>query len=424
MTPIRFSLGLVVVTLAQAATAGMAHAGGFYVPETSARATGRADAVTATDTDGSATFFNPGGLGFAEGAQVEIGASLIVPDASFTEQSTGVTTEMTSDPSVVPSLFAVAKVNRILRVGVGLNIPFGSTVTWPASSPAADVTRAVTLRAVYASPVAGLDLSQWVPGLAVGGGIDLVPAGVELQRDVFFGQDVGTAKLAGTGFGVGARAGLMYRPPALSGLSLGAAYRSPVKIDFSGNGNFDAPSPYRSSLPPDGNVTTSITLPQSVLSGIAYRILPSLELELDLDWTGWSSVDQLDMTLPDGTHSIVPEGYRNTLTWRGGAEYRLRGYGLALRAGYAYDPTPIPRQYLTVQLPDIDRHVVSAGVGYNRLPYDARLDAGVLWVLPGSRRTAGSVEPTEAQGQYDVSAVVVGLGLSVDFGQTRSRGLL
>ncbi len=420
MTSVRIPLGLVALTLVQTTAAGMAHAGGFYIPEINARATGRADAVTASDHDGSAIFFNPGGLGFAEGVQVELGASLIVPDASFTAQSNGTTTEMTSDPSVVPNLFAVAKVNRVLRVGLGVDIPFGSTVAWPASSPAADVTRSVTLRAVYVSPVAALNLSQWLPGLAIGGGIDLVPSGVELQRDVFFGEDVGSAKLAGTGFGIGARAGAMYRPPAFSRLSLGVAYRSPVKIDFSGNGNFDAPSPYRSSLPPDGDVTTSITLPQSVLAGVAFRILPNLELEGDLDWTGWSSFDQLDLTLPDGTHSIVPEGYRDTFTWRGGAEYRLPSYGLSLRAGYAYDPTPIPRQYLSVQLPDINRHVVSAGVGYDRLPYDARVDAGVLWVLPGSRQNSGTVEPSEAAGKYDVSAVVVGLGLALDFGEGQS----
>ncbi len=417
MTRTRTWVALLAAALLPAASAGVAHAGGFLIPETSARATGRADAVTATDTDASAAYYNPGGLGFVDGVVVGLGGTVVVPDATFTQQGTSDTTEMNSGPAIIPNLYAAAQVNSVVRVGVGFNIPFGSTVQWPSDSPGADVVRTLTLRAPFVSPVLGLDLSRWVPGLSVGGGVDLVPASVELKRDIFFGGDVGSAHLAGNGFGVGGRGGVMLRPPSMPWLSLGATYRSKVKIDFDGNGNFDAPPPYRSTLPPDGSISTSITLPQSIAAGVAFRVLPDFELEGDVNWTGWSSFDQLDITLPDGSHSVTPEGYRDTYTWRAGAEYRLPRYALALRAGYAYDPTPIPRQYLTVQLPDINRQVVSVGASYEQLPWDARLDAGVMWVLPGSRTTADTIDMPELKGTYDLNAWVVGLGFSVDLGR-------
>ena len=62
-----------------------------------------------------------------------------------------------------------------------------------------------------------------------------MPATVELEQDIFFGNAVmGTAKLGGKATGFGFRAGVQYRPRMLDKLSVGLAYRSKVKLDFSG----------------------------------------------------------------------------------------------------------------------------------------------------------------------------------------------
>ena len=63
-------------------------------------------------------------------------------------------------------------------------------------------------------------MQKWVPGLSIGGGLDVVPASVELNRDVFFGDVRGSANLGGKGVGLGGRIGALYRSPNLP-VSLG-----------------------------------------------------------------------------------------------------------------------------------------------------------------------------------------------------------
>ena len=395
---------------------GSAHANGFILNDHGANTTGRVNAVAATIDNGAAIVYNPAGLATRRGVNVYVGASFILPDSSFTYDRTGETTDNEVSLAVTPTVFAHGSVTDFLSVGIGFHTPFGSTIRWPATSPGRDEIREQTLRTFFVTPAAALNLDRWVKGLRIGAGIDLVPSSVELKRDILFGSDVATAQLGGTAFGIGGRAGVMYDPPGLKQLSLGVAYRSQVKLNFTGSGDFDAPMPYRSQLPPDGDIETDVTLPQSVLAGVAFRPIPSFEIELDLQWMGWSSFDELVVELPGDADPLISDrGYEDTFTFRVGVEYDMRWLNLEARAGYAYDPTPIPRDKLTMNLPDIDRHVVSLGGSYH-LPQGRWIDVGVLWVLPGDRSTSDKPNEPLLKGSYDVSALVAAISFGASFG--------
>ena len=195
--------------------------------------------------------------------------------ASYTDPS-GAKTESDTPTQGVPGIFLSSRVHPMVAVGIGFYTPFGLAVSWPDSSPQNDVIHEEALHTFFITPSVGVNLGSFVPGLSAGIGLDLVPATVDLKQDVYFGTDRGTAHLGGTAFGVGGRIGVMYRPTSQPALSLGAMYRTQVKEDFSGTGDFDAPAPYRGQLPPDGDVKTSITLPQQVSVGAAYKIDPRL----------------------------------------------------------------------------------------------------------------------------------------------------
>ena len=66
---------------------GSAHANAFLLNEFDARAVGRANAVTATDSDPSSIYYNVGGLAVADGTHVMIGGSLIAPFATYNDPS-------------------------------------------------------------------------------------------------------------------------------------------------------------------------------------------------------------------------------------------------------------------------------------------------------------------------------------------------
>lgn len=396
---------------------GAASANGFAIAEQDATVTGRGNASVATDTDPSAIFYNPAGIAVGDGVAAEIGSSLVWISGSYTP-TTGDKTNTDTPVQPVPSAFATARVHDMVSVGLGFTAPFGSAIDWPESSPITDVNYKTSLRTYFISGVVGLNLNKYVPGLTIGGGIDIVPATIEIQQNIFFGDTTGQAHLGGTATGVGGRVGAMYSPPSLPILSVGAMWRSGVKEDFSGTGDFDIAQPYRSQLPADGDIKASVTLPMAFTGGIAVRPIQNLEIEADVIWMQWSKFQQLDVTAQAAgnmtTTISTVENYKDTTSIRAGVEYKLPDIGLSLRAGYIYDPTPIKPAYVTAQLPDADRNDLCVGASYRFGDY--AINASGLVVLPTSQTTETGGSNDNHQGKYEVSGVVASLSLTGRFG--------
>ncbi len=394
-------------------SSSLASANAFNINEHDARVTGRGGATAASNTTASSIVFNPGGIAVAEGTNVQIGGSLYVAEGSYQRDgSAKVTTD--SNPSVVPSFYLTSRVHDAVAIGVGFHMPFGLAVSWPNNHAQADVIEDQTLRTYFITPSIGLNLNKQVPGLSIGGGVDIVPATVELRQDILFGPERGTAHLGGEATGVGGRVGIMYNPGSHKALKLGVMWRSKVNLDFEGQADFDIVDPYRQQLPPDGDITTSITLPQSVWGGLAYMASPQLELEYNAVWIGWNSFNELRINLPDNADgspavTVSPQDYRNTVTHRLGLEYSLPDQGASLRAGFIFDPTPIPASTLNSRLPDVDRKNITLGASKYFGSWGAHL--GLLWVTP-DRRDASNM----TNARYGVQALVTSLMISGSFG--------
>lgn len=389
-----------------------AYGNAFNINEHDAKVTGRGGAAAASDTDASSVVFNPGGIPVAEGVQVSVNSSLYLAQGSYKPAGGGAKVTSDSSPSFVPSIYATARAHEMVGVGVALHLPFGLATSWPDRHPQQTVIQDQSLRTYFITGAVGVNLDKQVPGLSVGGGIDLVPATVQLERAILFGDTQGTAVLGGDAFGVGGRVGVMYHPAAIRQLKLGAMWRSQVKLDFDGNGDFDIAQPYRDQLPPDGAISTSITLPQSIAGGVAYSPIPQLEFEANVVWINWSKFKELRIELPDDTATVAPQNYGNTTTFRLGGEYAINDQA-SVRAGFIYDPTPIPDTTQTAQLPDINRFNVTLGGTYKFSDYAASL--GFLWVTPGERPTSDTTYMPLYKGTYGVHAFVTALSLSGTF---------
>ena len=398
-------------------TSAVASANAFNINEHDARVTGRGGASAATNTTPSSMVFNPGGIAVDEGTNFQIGGSLYIAKGSYTPLGSGEnqTTSTDSSPAVVPNLYVTSRVHDMVAVGIGLHLPFGLAVSWPTGHAQADVIQDQALRTFFITPVVGLNLEKQVPGLSIGGGVDIVPATVELQQAVLFGDTAGTAHLGGDALGIGGRFGVMYRPPSLPPLKLGAMWRSDVTLDFAGKGDFDIVDPYRAQLPPDGDITTTITLPQAISFGAAYSPTPELELEFNASWINWEKFDELRINLPGDAVTVSPQNYKNTITYRLGGEYALTKYKAAVRAGFIYDPTPIPRETLTARLPDVNRKNITLGGSKWFGDYGAHL--GLLWVTPDERETSDEMYMPVFKARYGVQAFVASLTVSGHFGK-------
>jgi long-chain fatty acid transport protein len=406
------------------ASAERARASGFHIDEQDARSTARGGAVTANPTNASAIYYNPAGIGDLTGLHIDLGASMVAPTAKFQLAATGADTEAADKVFFLPQAYLSYRITPLVGVGLGFNAPFGLSLSWPESSPGRTVARDVELRTYFITPTVGLNLSRWVPGLSFGAGLDLVPASVRLTRDILFGTDVGSVALGASAFGVGGRAGLLYRPQQLDKWSFGLTYRSPVKLNFNdGDVDFDAPPAYRASLPPDSHGgSTSLTLPQTLDLGIAFDPIPGWEIEVDGNWIGWSSFKSLTLNIPGAPPTVSPKNWNDSFTVRVGTEYTIKKKWSG-RLGFVWDQTPVPASTLDFLLPDLNRIDLAAGLGA-ALASNVRVDLGVLWVLPKSRATSNS-DPNmpPVKGTYDVNAWVVGLSVGIALDRARTTAV-
>src|SRR5262245_27523523 len=112
-----------------------AGASGYHIDEQEPRATGRAGAVTANPSNGSAMHYNPGGVGTLNGLGIEVGASLLVTNADFKSAVTGAVTDAETKVSALPQAYVTYRLSDLLAFGIGFNAPFGLRLTWPETSP-------------------------------------------------------------------------------------------------------------------------------------------------------------------------------------------------------------------------------------------------------------------------------------------------
>ena len=102
-------------------------------------------------------------------------------------------------------------------------------------------------------------------------------------------------------------------------------------------------------------------------SGAAYT-MGKLTVEADADWTFWHSYRSLPIDIKDNRPVVLPDSnapknWNDVVALRLGAEYRVTD-PLALRAGFVYDPTPVPADTMGPELPDADRFNYMVGAGY------------------------------------------------------------
>jgi long-chain fatty acid transport protein len=121
-----------------------------------------------------------------------------------------------------------------------------------------------------------------------------------------------------------------------------------------------------------------IYTPQMYTWGASWRPTPDLLLAVDLTYNIWSdflspslNIDT-DIQLPILPLKLLPgkvenPDFSNTVTTRIGGEYRALKFAwgdFILRGGYAFDPSPVPEQTGWSNFMDGDKHIFSAGLGF------------------------------------------------------------
>jgi len=166
--------------------------------------------------------------------------------------------------------------------------------------------------------------------------------------------------------------------------------------------------------------SADITLPEILYIGTSYEI-GKFTFELDGQWTGWSSYDELKIEFEDGSQQVSPKNWDDVWAIRLGAQYSVNKM-LDLRAGIIRDYSPIPDETVDPLVPSGDRWLYAVGLGlhFNRLTIDVAYnylddENREFNNEVGKKAPYGYVAP-ELTGEFkDIDAHIFGVNVSYKF---------
>lgn len=370
---------------ALAVSVGNAAASGFALFEQSVQALGTAYAGgAAAGDDASTIFYNPAGLVLVPGSDLSVGIHLASPSIRFRNTNsthltgqplTGGEGGQAGDALPIPNLYLSRQFTDRLWGGIGLFAPFGLSVSY-------DPTWVGRYHAVK-SELLSLDINptlayQVTDKLSIGAGVNAQYVKAELSNAIDFGtifaslgapgavpqQNDGYVTFKGDSWSWGYNLGVLYRFTYQT--RVGIAYRSAVEHTLHGNADFSGvPSPNPTGRFLDSGVRSKVTLPDSLSVSLWHDVNDRFAVMGDITWTNWSRFQELRIRFdnPSEADAVTTQQWEDTLRYSLGARYRTGAW--QLRAGVAYDETPVPDPALrNPRIPDNDRTWLSGGVGY------------------------------------------------------------
>jgi long-chain fatty acid transport protein len=389
---------------------------------------GMAGAFTAQADDGSAMFHNVGGLAFATDRQFLAGVTYITfSEATFDGAApypgAGVSEEQSSLNEYLPHFYYVQPLSPGWTFGLGLYAPFGLTTQWenPETFSGRYLSTRAALRVMDLNPSLAW---QVTPTFGIGVGAILRFSDVELDRWLPFQNpythqvvnmgNVGLESDLGNAYGF--NVGILHKYN--NSFSWGLSYRSKVKVDYEGDARFTQVS---TGIPPldaaiaaqlpfgiDVPGETEIEFPDMASLGVAIALSPTVRMEVDANWTGWSSFEEIPITFVGYPQlsSTVPEEWEDCYNYRLGFSWKANPSD-EWRFGYVYDETPQPERHVSPMLPDEKRNGYTLGYGHQFAK--TSLDLALMY-LPFDERKVDESE-NNYYGTYNTTAWLFGVSL-------------
>jgi len=381
---------------------------GFQLNEHSASGAAMGNAYTASVDNASAIFYNPGALGFVDGMSVNFGSTVVFPTSSWTSLDGMQSTDAKTKVNLVPTMFISYQLNEKVTLGIGSFSQYGLETDWPHGWPGTELADRTKIRTFFISPTAAFKVNE---NFSFAIQANYVPADVLIQKGLNFVDTLATVDMAGDGDGWGATAGFLWKINEKA--KLGGFYRTSVKIDFTGEVDFDGvPTPFLPLLF-DSNIEASVELPETWGLGLSYQVNDQLMVEVGYMATGWSSYNVLEVYregMPDVPMTSVPKNWEDVAMYKIGVKYDYNDH-LTLRAGYIYDEAGAPDDTLDPSLPDSNRNDWSAGFDYKFKSFT--LSGYAMWVHFNSRTTTTQFEGFN--GLYETDAILTGVSINYRF---------
>jgi long-chain fatty acid transport protein len=430
--PLNLSLLATSASLASLLCGAPAQASGFYIPEQSVKAAGRAYSGEAADVGPESLWWNPAAIGGLSETRAAIGVTPIFPRLKVRDRNSQIVrpgqapAPVGGDPSpdnpakfgAVPSGAVAIPLTDRIAVGLAVTSPYSFTNDYAADSftrYAADRTRLITLDL---QPSIAVQATDW---LRIGAGLNIE------YSDAFLSVALpnlspllpdGKQALTGDGWDAGWSAGVqLIAGKAVAGFS----YKSSIEHNLSGQLELSGLTGPLAGANARFPVKASFRTPWQAIGALRVQATPELALSGQITRFGWSKFDRVRLSAPPG--AFIAEDYRDTWLVAGGADYALNP-SWTIRGGLYYDQTPTRNGFRNPSVPDANRMSFNTGASV-RLSERLIVDAAAEYILferstLDRRRVAFEGTPVATQILTDGvlasgNAFTLGLGARLSF---------
>ncbi|MBV8447723.1 MAG: outer membrane protein transport protein [Hyphomicrobiales bacterium] len=377
------SLALIAASAGFLSTTALpAFAGAFGLREQSAEGQGASFAGVAAGGGGlSSMFWNPATMTDYPGITSSYVGSAIFPNGSIRPNPLTPTAIFgSSNGSILDgglaSSYGAYQFNDQLWIGYSFNTPFGLQ-SKPGFAWAGQVYgRSARIVSYDAAPSVAYKINDWI---SIAAGLQVEYFKARLSQALGVLPTSPSAILEGDDTSVGYTLGATLKPTPWTEVGLG--FRSSVHEDV--GGSLTTPA---GALP----VKAKINLPEELTLGVRQKIDAQWTLLGGFEWTNWSRLGIVPVTSSGIPVSEVPFKYKDGYFASLGAEYSWSP-AITLRAGVAYERSPIDISNREVLLPDANRIWASIGASYRyseKLSFDLGYSHGFvakdnIAVVPG-----------------------------------------
>jgi long-chain fatty acid transport protein len=435
----RFRLKALPAALLGLAGCSLAQAAGFQLLEQNASGIANAYAGSAAVADNASTiYFNPAGMTELRDREYSLGGSVVDVSAKFRNEgsSTGLLTGDGGDAgttNLVPNAFLSWRLGPQLWGGIGISAPFGLKTEYDNPWRGGAHALSFDVKTININPSLAFKVNDT---LSLGAGINYQKLDADYVRTIAIGPSNGlplnlsTVRFKADDWSWGWNVGALYKPTPDT--RIGVSYRSTIKHTVDGSLAASAPTAAAAAVAAIANsgANSRIKLPDTFILSAVQRVNPQWEVLGDVSWTGWDSIQDVNIVRTSSTAVIAtptsPAGataqtlearFRNS--WRAalGANYNYSS-AWTLKAGLAYDRTPVrAAETMLVSLPDGNRTWLSAGAQW-RPSADSRVDIGLAHIFvkdPHINSDQSAAGRGLVRGSYDNRIWLLGVQYSQAF---------
>jgi len=419
-----------------------AAASGFQLREQSGSGLGNAFAgASAGAQDISSLFWNPAILPLYPGGEVSVGGSWIGVhmDLSGASASRAPSFQPASRPitgpadlpnavsqPILPAIYLDWRLSDKVFLGLSVNVPFGLVTEYPDDFVGRYHALRTDLKTYDFAPSVAFRLNpQWTFGVAfvarkadatLSSAVDFGAIGNALGVPGFVPGALDTkSTLTGDCWAYGYKAGFTYQPA--SSLRFGVGYQSKSTLKVKGKIAYDSvPAPLDTTFV-NGGGDADVNLPATASAGFTWDATPTFSLQGEAAWTGWSDFKELRVRFASAQpDSVTVENWKDTWFASLGAIARMSSQW-SLKAGLAYDRSPVDTRHRTPRIPDSDRTWVSLGAAWN-VSSSTTVDLGLTQIFgqtvplaleSGNSQASPDFFRGNLSGTYKVGATIVAL---------------